>query len=95
MLKVAIIMGSTSDDDVMSGAEQILSDFGIEFEKRVISAHSTRNSCLSTQRGSKAADSESSSPSGWRRPSGRCRRRAYHIAGHSSAYADQSGSWRT
>lgn len=34
-------MGSTSDYDVMSGAEQILSDFGIEFEKRVISAHRT------------------------------------------------------
>jgi len=41
MLKVAIIMGSTSDYDVMSGAEQILTDFGIEFEKRVISAHRT------------------------------------------------------
>ena len=41
MLKVAIIMGSTSDYDVMSGAGQILSDFGIEFEKRVISAHRT------------------------------------------------------
>ena len=41
MLKVAIIMGSTSDYDTMSGAEQILSDFGIEFEKRVISAHRT------------------------------------------------------
>ncbi len=34
-------MGSTSDYDTMSGAEQILSDFGIEFEKRVISAHRT------------------------------------------------------
>ncbi len=41
MLKVAIIMGSTSDYDTMSGAEQILADFGIEFEKRVISAHRT------------------------------------------------------
>ena len=41
MLKVAIIMGSTSDYDTMSGAEQILTDFGIEFEKRVISAHRT------------------------------------------------------
>ena len=41
MLKVAIIMGSTSDYETMSGAEQILSDFGIEFEKRVISAHRT------------------------------------------------------
>ena len=58
MLKVAIIMGSTSDYDTMSGAEQILSDFGIEFEKRVISAHRTPELMLSTQRGSKAADSE-------------------------------------
>lgn len=41
MLKVAIIMGSTSDYDTMSGAEQILTDFGIEFEKKVISAHRT------------------------------------------------------
>lgn len=41
MLKVAIIMGSTSDYDTMSGAEGILEEFGIEFEKRVISAHRT------------------------------------------------------
>lgn len=34
-------MGSTSDLDVMSGAFGILEDFGIEFEKRVISAHRT------------------------------------------------------
>ena len=40
-MKVAVIMGSTSDLDVMSGAFGILSDFGIEFEKRVISAHRT------------------------------------------------------
>lgn len=41
MLKVGIIMGSVSDYDVMSGAEQVLSSFGVEFEKRVISAHRT------------------------------------------------------
>ena len=40
-MKVSIIMGSTSDYDVMSGAEKVLSDFGVEFEKRVISAHRT------------------------------------------------------
>lgn len=40
-MKVAVIMGSTSDLDVMSGAFGILEDFGIEFEKRVISAHRT------------------------------------------------------
>ena len=40
-MKVAIIMGSTSDLDVMSGAFGILEDFEIEYEKRVISAHRT------------------------------------------------------
>ena len=40
-MKVAIIMGSTSDLEIMSGAFGILEDFGIEFEKRVISAHRT------------------------------------------------------
>ncbi len=40
-MKVAIIMGSTSDLDVMSGAFGILEDFDIEYEKRVISAHRT------------------------------------------------------
>ena len=40
-MKVAIIMGSTSDLEVMSGAFGILEGFGIEFEKKVISAHRT------------------------------------------------------
>lgn len=40
-MKVAIIMGSTSDLEVMSGVFGILEDFGIEYEKRVISAHRT------------------------------------------------------
>ncbi len=40
-MKVAIIMGSTSDLEVMSGAFGMLEDFGIEYEKRVISAHRT------------------------------------------------------
>lgn len=34
-------MGSVSDYDVMSGAEGILTSFGVEFEKKVISAHRT------------------------------------------------------
>lgn len=34
-------MGSTSDLEVMSGAFGILEEFGIEYEKRVISAHRT------------------------------------------------------
>ena len=40
-MKVAVIMGSMSDLEVMSGAFGILEDFGIGFEKRVISAHRT------------------------------------------------------
>ena len=34
-------MGSVSDYDIMSGAEQMLSAFGVDFEKKVISAHRT------------------------------------------------------
>ena len=38
-MKVAIIMGSASDWDVMSPACTTLEEFGIPYEKRVISAH--------------------------------------------------------
>ena len=38
-MKVSIIMGSTSDYDTMSGAEQMLAAFGVEYETKVISAH--------------------------------------------------------
>ena len=34
-------MGSTSDNDIMSAAVKVLEDFGVEYEKRVISAHRT------------------------------------------------------
>ncbi len=34
-------MGSTSDYDVMSAAVETLTDFGVSFEKRVVSAHRT------------------------------------------------------
>lgn len=40
-MKVAVIMGSTSDWGVMSAAVEMLEEFGIEYEKRVISAHRT------------------------------------------------------
>ncbi len=40
-MKVAIIMGSTSDFEVMSPAIQVLEDLGIAYEKKVISAHRT------------------------------------------------------
>ena len=38
-MKVGVIMGSTSDLDVMTSAIETLEQFGIEVEKRVISAH--------------------------------------------------------
>ena len=40
-MKVAIVMGSKSDYPVVERAEKILSDFGVEFESRIISAHRT------------------------------------------------------
>ena len=40
-MKVAVIMGSTSDWGVMSAAVETLEELGIEYEKRVISAHRT------------------------------------------------------
>ena len=38
---VAIIMGSTSDWETMKNAADILADFGVPFETRVVSAHRT------------------------------------------------------
>ena len=40
-MKVGVVMGSTSDWNVMSGATAIFETFGIEYEKRVLSAHRT------------------------------------------------------
>ena len=40
-MKVGIIMGSASDLEVMSAAMETLAEFGVDFEKRVISAHRT------------------------------------------------------
>ena len=40
-MKVGVIMGSTSDWEVMSAAADTLEQFGVEFEKRVVSAHRT------------------------------------------------------
>ncbi len=38
-MKVGVIMGSTSDLEVMSAAFGVLESFGVEYEKKVISAH--------------------------------------------------------
>jgi len=41
MFDVAIIMGSSSDYDVMEGAVKVLEEFEISFKKQVVSAHRT------------------------------------------------------
>ena len=38
-MKVGVVMGSTSDLEVMTPAIETLEQFGIEVDKRVISAH--------------------------------------------------------
>ena len=38
---VAIVMGSESDLPVMKGSTEVLNDFGIPFDIRVLSAHRT------------------------------------------------------
>ncbi len=40
-MKVAVIMGSDSDLEVMSQAISVLEEFGVEVVKRIISAHRT------------------------------------------------------
>ncbi len=40
-MKAAIIMGSKSDYSVLEKTEKVLTEFGVEYETRVISAHRT------------------------------------------------------
>jgi len=40
-MKIGVVMGSTSDLGVMKGAFEVLDDFGVEYDKRVFSAHRT------------------------------------------------------
>lgn len=41
MKKISIIMGSQSDYETMKYGEEILQEFGVEFETRIVSAHRT------------------------------------------------------
>lgn len=41
MVKIGVVMGSTSDLEVMNGAFTMLDELGIEYEKKVFSAHRT------------------------------------------------------
>lgn len=40
-MKIGVVMGSVSDLDVMKGAFEILDRFGVEYDKKVYSAHRT------------------------------------------------------
>ncbi len=40
-LKVGIVMGSDSDLEVMKDAAEVLENFGVAYEMRIISAHRT------------------------------------------------------
>ena len=48
-MKVGVIMGSVSDYEVMAEAVAMLEAFGVDFEKRVVSAHRTP-CCANTPR---------------------------------------------
>ena len=41
MARVGVIMGSKSDYEVMKDAVSVLEEFGIEYEKKIVSAHRT------------------------------------------------------
>lgn len=43
-------MGSVSDYEVMAEAVAMLEAFGVDFEKRVVSAHRTPDLCANTPR---------------------------------------------
>ncbi len=49
-----IIMGSTSDWPTMSKAAQVLADFGIPFESKVVSAHRTPDLLYTYAKGARA-----------------------------------------
>ncbi|MDD6229008.1 MAG: 5-(carboxyamino)imidazole ribonucleotide mutase [Bacteroidales bacterium] len=40
-MKVGVVMGSVSDLEVMKGSFEVLDSFGVEYDKRVFSAHRT------------------------------------------------------
>lgn len=51
--KVAIVMGSTSDEAVMNECGKLLERFGIAFEQRVMSAHRTPDKVAEFMRGAR------------------------------------------
>ena len=57
-MKVAIVMGSKSDYDVVYKAEEVLTDFGVEYETRIISAHRTPDVAAEFAKGAEDAGIE-------------------------------------
>lgn len=52
--RVGLVMGSDSDWSVMSDASQVLSDFGVDHEVEVVSAHRTPEKMISYGRDARA-----------------------------------------
>ncbi|MFZ8833253.1 MAG: AIR carboxylase family protein, partial [Candidatus Caldipriscus sp.] len=50
---VSIVMGSASDKDKMKGAADILKEFGVPFEVRVISAHRSPDLAIEFAKGAR------------------------------------------
>jgi 5-(carboxyamino)imidazole ribonucleotide mutase len=53
-MKVAIVMGSDSDEGVMRAAAEALEEFGIDWEMRVLSAHRSPDDTIDFSRGAAA-----------------------------------------
>jgi 5-(carboxyamino)imidazole ribonucleotide mutase len=56
MLKVAILMGSDSDAEVMKQAWEVLAEFGVEADVRVLSAHRTPDETVAFAKSAKEND---------------------------------------
>ena len=54
-MKVAVLMGSASDQAKMAPAAATLAEFGVEADQRVMSAHRTPDQVASFARGARAA----------------------------------------
>ncbi len=49
-MSVGIVMGSSSDAEIMDAAVQVLREFGVEAEVRVLSAHRTPDETIAYAR---------------------------------------------
>ena len=65
-MQVAIIMGSDSDWPKLGKARDLLEEFGIDAEVRVLSAHRTPAECVEYVRRQRRRGAGSSPPPAWR-----------------------------